>query len=84
MQADALGRLTVDTKALRKNYRLLQDKVGAAVRVSAVVKANAYGLGAPEIATHLKAEGCTDFFVANWQEGHTLRAHHADINIMVL
>lgn len=84
MQKDALGRLTIDTKALRSNYRLLQDKVGAPVRVSAVVKANAYGLGAVHIAKYLKEEGCVDFFVANWQEGQKLRAAHPDINIMVL
>jgi alanine racemase len=32
------------------------------------VKANGYGLGAPEVVQHLLAAGCRDFFVATWAE----------------
>lgn len=67
--------LTIDLQALRGNYRLLKDRVGPAVRCSAVVKADAYGLGARHVAPALYDEGCRDFFVAHLDEGLSLRPH---------
>ncbi|MFB9267969.1 alanine racemase [Bradyrhizobium erythrophlei] len=66
--------LTVDLAALRSNYRLIRDRVGPA-DVAAVVKANAYGLGAVHVATALLKEGCRDFFVAHLSEARELRSH---------
>jgi alanine racemase len=40
---------------------------------AAVVKADAYGLGASEIAAALEAAGCDTFFVAHLDEGISLR-----------
>lgn len=66
------ARLIVDLEAVASNYRHLQTLSGDAA-VAAVVKANAYGLGAGTIAHRLIGEGCTDFFVATPSEGEALR-----------
>jgi alanine racemase len=64
--------LTIDLGALRANYRLLRDRLGAAA-CGAVVKANAYGLGVEHVAPALVGEGCRTFFVAHPSEGIRLR-----------
>lgn len=65
--------LTIDLDAIRENYRRLKERLSK-VACAGVVKANAYGLGAAEVALALKDEGCTDFFVAHVGEGLSLRA----------
>ncbi|MBG6220739.1 MULTISPECIES: alanine racemase [unclassified Janthinobacterium] len=76
--------LTVDLDAVRANYRLLRDKAHPAA-CSAVVKADAYGLGAAQVAAALYEEGCRHFFVAHLEEGISLRPHVAhDAHIFVL
>jgi alanine racemase len=84
MTRSAYGKLTIDCAALRNNYALLQQKVGNRVNVAAVVKANAYGLGAAQITRELTAAGCTRFFVASLQEALPLRAAFPDIEILIL
>ncbi len=64
--------LTVDLDAIAWNYRLLRDKLGG-VACAAVVKANAYGLGAVAVSQRLLDEGCDTFFVATLDEGLDLR-----------
>ncbi len=57
----------IDLGALRHNYRLLRDMVAAhspRARILAVVKADAYGHGAPECVRALLSEGC-DFFAVS-------------------
>lgn len=74
----------IDLNALTENYRLLSGKVGAGVKTSAVVKANAYGLGAAVVAQALaKRAGCRHFFVASLSEGIELRAALPDVFIGV-
>lgn len=68
----ALPTLTIDLQAVRDNYRLLQRRAGKA-KCAAVLKANAYGLGADAIAPALVQEGCRHFFVAHIDEGVRLR-----------
>jgi len=70
-QSSAL--LTINLDAVAANYKLLSRKVAPAI-CGAVVKANAYGLGAFEVSTRLAAEGCRHFFVAHPGEGVALRA----------
>ena len=65
------GRLIVDLDAIKKNYLTLAAKANPA-RVSAVVKANAYGLGVERIAPALYEVGCRDFFVAELCEAFEL------------
>lgn len=64
--------LTVDLAAIADNYRLLCGKVNAAV-CAAVVKADAYGLGAERVAPVLERAGAREFFVAHVDEGIALR-----------
>lgn len=71
--AKAAGRLTVLLGAVAENYRRLETMTGDAVTLGAVVKADAYGLGAVPVARRLVAEGCRVFFVAHPGEGADLR-----------
>src|SRR5690606_3241967 len=64
--------LTVDLEAVRANYRLLSERGGPAP-CAAVLKADAYGLGMPQVAGALLREGCRSFFVAHLEEGIRLR-----------
>lgn len=76
--------LTIDLEAVRWNYRFLRGKLGARVRCGAVLKADAYGLGAQYVAPALHAEGCRDFFVAHLDEGLRLRTHLPGSSIYIL
>ncbi len=68
------GRITVDLAALRANYAVLA-RVSAPAIVGAVVKADAYGLGAAAVAPALAAAGCRQFFVAVLSEALALKPH---------
>lgn len=74
--------LTVDLDAVAANYALLRDKVAPA-ECAAVVKADAYGLGAERVAPALAARGCRVFFVAHLDEGLALRAVLPEVEIIV-
>lgn len=63
-------RLVLDSAALVSNWRWLSGR--AAAPAGAAVKADAYGLGAVEVAQRLAAAGCRDFFVATWGEAEAL------------
>jgi alanine racemase len=69
----AAATLSVDLGALVANWRLLAANGGGA-ECAAVVKAEAYGLGAEPVARALAAAGCRIFFVANAVEGERIRA----------
>ena len=78
------GRLTIDLAAIRANYRLISQRIRPAV-AAAVVKANAYGLGASRVAPALYGEGCHQFFVAHLSEAADLRPSlPQDVQIYVL
>lgn len=83
--ADALsGRLVIDLHALAENYRTLATRVRPA-EASAVVKADAYGLGVSHVAPALFAAGCRKFFVAHLQEAAKLRPYLSqDASIFIL
>ena len=71
--ADRAGAiLEIDLAGIAANWRLLARRVEPA-ECAAVVKANAYGLGAPQVAPVLAAAGCRQFFVATIDEGIALR-----------
>ena len=82
-QATTGGRLTVDLAALAANYALVR-KQAAPARVGAVVKADAYGLGAARVAPALLRAGCRDFFVAHLAEAIALLPHVAQAQLYVL
>jgi len=62
----------VNINAIKNNYLFLRSR-HIKGNCSAVVKSNAYGLGAKEIASALNEVGCKDFFVSNLEEGVQLR-----------
>ena len=76
--------LRVALGALQENYRRLRDRLGGGARCAAVVKADAYGLGAAQVGPALAAAGAEDFFVAQLDEGIALRAALPDQAIYVL
>ena len=65
------GRLAIDLSAVVANWRALDAMT--ACETGAVVKANAYGLGAVEVARALARAGVRKFFVAVAEEGAELR-----------
>lgn len=64
-------RIRLDGDALAGNWRWLDSRSGPAA-CGAALKADGYGLGAPEVARRLSAVGCRDFFVATWAEAQSL------------
>jgi len=66
------ARLTVRLSAITANYRTYRRLTGPAA-VAAVVKADAYGLGAARVVPALAEAGCDSFFVARLEEGIALR-----------
>ncbi|MBP0615842.1 alanine racemase [Jiella mangrovi] len=80
--------VTIDTEALKANWRTL-DALSGRARTGAAVKADGYGLGATRVAKALFEAGCRDFFVAWVEEGVSLReglnaAGYGDARIYVL
>ncbi|HYD80844.1 MAG TPA: alanine racemase [Paucimonas sp.] len=76
--------LTIDLDAIVGNYCLLRERAGRA-SCAAVVKADAYGLGAVHVAPTLAAAGCRQFFVAHLDEAITLRPHlpaHTEVFVL--
>lgn len=65
-------RLVIDLDAVARNYQSLAGRAPNA-ETAAVVKAQAYGLGAAQVARRLLREGCRSFFVATPEEGAELR-----------
>ncbi|RUO98822.1 alanine racemase [Hyphomicrobium sp.] len=78
--ASSTGTITVDLGRIASNWLALADKVAPA-RCAAVVKADAYGLGAERVIAALTRAGCTTFFIATPDEAETARkiAPSADI-----
>lgn len=72
-RAIARARLIVDLDAITANWRALDALTGAGVETGAVVKADAYGLGAASVGPALAAAGARSFFVALAEEGALLR-----------
>lgn len=66
------GVLSIDLGALVENWRTLSRRAAPA-RCAAVVKADAYGLGATPVVRALLQAGCREFFVALVEEGIRLR-----------
>ena len=63
----------VSLSALKHNFRVVQQHVGADVTICAVVKCNAYGHGVEECAPALEQAGAKWFGVTSTDEGIVLR-----------
>lgn len=81
--SSATGNLTIDLKAIQANFRYLCDYLSASP--AAVIKADAYGLGAAPVGRSLYRAGCREFFLATLDEA--LAAHQylpKDVRLFVL
>lgn len=85
--SDAAARagavLTIDLDAIVDNWRNLVARLRPGARAAAVVKADAYGLGAARVAPALAAAGCTRFCTATLDEALALRPLLPDADILV-
>jgi alanine racemase len=80
---DETAILSIDLDAIAANYRRLRE-FAAPAECTAVIKADAYGLGMGPIAPILWNAGCKTFFVATVGEGRALRATLPGATIYVL
>ena len=53
--------LEIDLNAIAHNYNYIQNQLEPGARMSAAVKADAYGLGVVQVAPLLYDLGCRDF-----------------------
>lgn len=70
------GRPTVaeiDRAALRWNVQRVKERLGPKTQLIAIVKADGYGHGGPEVARVLEREGVRSFGVATVEEGVEIR-----------
>ncbi|MCM1323864.1 MAG: alanine racemase [Acetobacter sp.] len=75
--------LNINLKKLVENYNLLKA-LSAPATAAAVVKDDAYGLGAVEVVKALYAAGCKHYFVAHASEGAIIRPYATEAEIFVL
>lgn len=81
--AGATGVITIDLPQIRANWRALAQRVAPA-GCAAVVKADAYGLGAVRIIPALYRAGCRNFFVATIDEARKAQGYTPGATIYVL
>jgi alanine racemase len=77
------SEITIDLAALRRNCATLLRALGGA-ELWAVVKANAYGHGAVDVAAAALGAGATALCVATVPEGLALRRQHTTARIVVM
>lgn len=71
--AHPLSVLEIHLDRVARNYLYLRKKLQTGADCAAVVKADGYGLGAPEVAAALFQQECRHFFVAHFSEGAAVR-----------
>ena len=76
--------LDVDLDAVSENVRAVAALVGPSTRICAVVKAEAYGLGATEVSRAARAAGAERIAVARVDEGVRLRRDGIRAPILLL
>jgi alanine racemase len=77
------SEITIDLGAVRSNVRTLLDALGGA-QLWAVVKANGYGHGAPDVAGAALGAGAAALCVATVPEGLALRTGFPEARILVM
>lgn len=70
-----------DLTQLRNNFETIRQRI-APLDLMAVIKANAYGIGAQPVAETLKAAGCNGFGVSCWNEAQALLRYGLPIQIL--
>ena len=76
--------LYLDVDSLLKNLKVFQSLVTKNVKIMAMIKANAYGIGAVTIAKVLEKKNIDYFGVAYANEGNELRINGIKTPIMVM
>ena len=74
----------VDLDALESNYKTIKATVPSGVKVLCVVKSDAYGHGAVEVARRLESVGVDWLAVATVDEGMELRQSGITSPVLVL
>jgi alanine racemase len=82
--SSARAWVEIDLPAIDRNVGRIKQALPPHVRYVAVVKANAYGHGMPEVATRLLQAGVDCFAVANVAEAAILREVGHDADILLL
>ncbi len=76
-------RLTIDLSALAENWKRLKKLSGSA-ETSAVIKADAYGIGIEKAVSALTGAGCRTYFVAMVEEGVRIRSVDKSARVFIL
>lgn len=86
MEEETLRRTwaEIDMDALAHNYRAAREKIGPDVKYLGVVKADAYGHGAVQVARKLETLGCDYLAVSSLDEARELRRGGIDTPILIL
>lgn len=84
MSAPYRSYVLVSREQIARNYRAVRAVVGPGVEVAAVVKADAYGHGALEVARVVSAEGARWLAVSSVEEGVVLRSGGIAARILVM
>ena len=74
----------VSRSQIAANYRAVKEAVGPSTMIMGVVKANAYGHGAVEVAHVLASEGAKWLAVSSVEEGITLRRSGINCRVLVM
>lgn len=74
----------IDLAALERNLKLIRATLPPHIKYVAVVKADAYGHGLPQVAARLMHAGADLFGVANIAEAMTIRELSADWPVLLL
>ena len=74
----------ISRSRIAANYRAVRDAVAPGAQIMGVVKANAYGHGAVEVASVLCAEGARWLAVTSVEEGIALRRAGINCRILVM
>jgi alanine racemase len=74
----------IDLAALERNLKLIRASLPAQIKYVAVVKADAYGHGLPQVAARLMHSGADLLAVANIAEAMTIRELSSDWPVLLL
>lgn len=74
----------IDLDALKNNYEKIREHVGSEIKFLGVVKADAYGHGAVQVASMLQILGADYLAVSSIDEGMELRLNGITMPILVL
>jgi ABC-type Na+ transport system ATPase subunit NatA len=74
----------VDLGTVAQNYRNALDHIRGNAQIIGVLKADAYGLGAPEVAKRLWKEGMKTCAVASYNEAAAVKAAQPEMDVLIL